>query len=96
MLFVARFGIGKWHFGKADLVFDPSTGTEQFRTTVFVLLLWFPLIPTGSYLIRKKHGYFSRKFVVLEKLPLDWGQVVRVWAVAVCALWALLWLLKRM
>lgn len=93
---MARFGIGKWHFGKADPEFDPATGIEQFRTTIFILLLYFPLIPTGSYLIRKKRGYFSKGIVIVEKLPLDWRQVLRVWAVAVCALWALILVLKRM
>lgn len=94
-LFIARFGIGKWHLGKADLVFDPNSRIEQFRTTVFILLLWFPLVPTGTYLVRKRRGYFSKGITVLKKLPLDWGQVLRVWGVAVCALLALIWVLKR-
>jgi hypothetical protein len=94
-LFVARFGIGKWCLGKADLVFDVNTGLEQFRTTVFILVFYFPLIPTGSYLIRKRRGFFSRKITVLRKLPLDWMQVLRVWAVAGAALYALLWVLKH-
>jgi hypothetical protein len=95
-LFLAsRFGIGRWHLGKADMAFDPNTGIEQFKTTIFILLLWFPLIPTGSYLIRKRRGFFSRRITVLQRLPLDWAQVLRVWATSVCALWILIWVLKR-
>ena len=95
-LFLARLGIGRWHFGKNDYQFSPDTGIERFRTTVFILLLYFPLIPTGSYLIEKKRGWFSRRITILKTLPLDWAQVVRVWIVAAIALLLLLWILKRM
>jgi hypothetical protein len=95
-LFMAyRFGIGHWYFGKGDREYDPATGMERFRTTVFVLILFFPLLPTGTYVIQKRHGFFSRKVTILKKLPIDWGQVTKVWLVALVALFAVIWLLKR-
>ena len=94
-IFLARFGMGRWYFGKADYQYHPETGVERFRTTVFILLLYFPAIPTGSYLIEKKRGWFSRKIVILEERPLDWAQVLRVWSIATLSLIALLWLIKR-
>lgn len=95
-LFLARFGIGRWHFGKVDYQYNPATGIERFQTTIFILLLYFPLIPTGRYLIEKKRGWFSKRITILERLPLDWGQVLKVWGVALVALIALMWILKRM
>ena len=96
-LFIAfRFGVGRWYFGKADKKFDASTGLEQFRTTVFIVLLWFPLIPTGTYLVQRKRGYSSRKIRILQKIALDWEQVLKVWAAAVAALLALILILRRL
>jgi hypothetical protein len=93
-LFVTFYGIGHWHFGKADRVFDPGTGLERLRTTVFIVIFWFPLIPTGSYLIEQRPGFFSSKVKMIEKLPLNWRQVFRVWAAAGCGVIAVIWLLK--
>jgi len=95
-LFIAsRLGVGRWYLGKTGRVADPSTGIERFSTTVFLLVLWFPLVPTGSYLVEKRRGFLRGKITVLKKLPLNWGQVLRVWAVAACGLLAVIWLLKR-
>ena len=91
----SRIGVGKWHFGKANLSFDPSTGIEQFSTTMFILVLWFPLVPTSSFVIRKKRGSYRARRSIVRRLPLDWGQVFRVWAVATCLLSILIWVLKR-
>jgi hypothetical protein len=90
-----RLGIGRWHFGKADIVRDLNTGIERFRTTVFILVLWFPLIPTGTYLIQKKRGFFAGKVTILKKLPLDWPQVLKVWVVAAASLLTVIWILTR-
>jgi len=90
-LFVIHpFGIGHVRLGKADRVSDPATGLEQFRTTMFIALFWFPLVPTGTFLIKKKRSFLSKRFTVLERLPLDWRQVRRVWGVAVGILFAIL------
>ena len=91
-----RLGVGHWHFGKADRMYDLATGIERFRTTVFVVLLFFPAIPTGSYLVEKRRGFLSGKVTILKKLPLDWEQVLKVWIVAALGLFALILVLKRM
>ena len=91
-----RFGIGRWNLGKADRTYDQTTGVERFRTTIFILFLWFPLIPTGSYLAQRKRDGYRRKITILKRLPLDWSQVLRVWGIAVACLLVLIWLLKRM
>ena len=96
LFIISRLGIGRWYFGKRDRTFDRVRNVERFRTTVFILLLWFPLIPTGSYLIEKRRGFFSNKIKVLSRLPLDWEQVVKVWAVAFSGLLVLIWLIRRM
>ena len=96
LFIISRLGIGRWYFGKRDRTIESLTKIERFRTTVFILFLWFPLILTGSYLIEKQRGFFSNKIKVLSRLPLDWEQVVKVWAVAFSSLLVLIWLIRRM
>ena len=90
LFLIHPFGIGHLRLGKADRVSDPATGLEQFRTTMFVMLFWFPIVPTGTFLIKKKRSFLSKRFTVVKRLPLDWRQVRRVWRVAVGILFATL------
>ena len=90
-LFVIHpYGIGRKRFGKAERSYDPDSGVEQFKTTVFVVLFWLPLIPTGTYLVERKRGFLSGEINVLKRLPLDWEQVLKVWVVAASILFGLI------
>ncbi|HLX85823.1 MAG TPA: hypothetical protein VKR59_18130 [Terriglobales bacterium] len=83
LFIIHPFGIGHLRFGKADRVYDPATGLERFKTTIFIVLFWLPLIPTGTFFIEKKRSQFFGKLRILKRLPLDWRQVRRVWGVAI-------------
>jgi hypothetical protein len=94
-LFVIHpYGIGRKRFGKAERVYSAETGTERFKTTVFIVLFWLPLIPTGTFLAEKQRGFLPNQMTVLEKLPLDWEQVLKVWVVASATLLAVIWAFK--
>ena len=95
-LFLTHFGIGRWYFGKAARVRSPDGKWEQFRTTVFTLFFYFPLVPTGTYLVKKKCGFMAGKIAVVEKLPLDWRQVFTVWGVALASIVAVIWVLRHL
>jgi hypothetical protein len=82
LFIIHPFGIGHLRFGKADRVFNPTTQRERFKTTIFVVVFWFPLIPTGTFFVEKKRSLFSNKLTILKRLPLDWRQVRRVWGAA--------------
>jgi hypothetical protein len=88
------YSIGRRRFGKAGYVYNSETEMERFTTTVFVVLLYFPLIPTGTYLAERKRGFFSNPITFLEKLPLDWEQVLKVWVVAAGSALAVIWIFK--
>jgi hypothetical protein len=83
-------GIGRKRLGKADYNCNSETGLEQFKTTVFVVIFWFPLIPTGTFRIERMRGWFSDRMTVLERLPLDWEQILKVWIVALECVFALI------
>jgi hypothetical protein len=84
---------GRMRFGKAGRTYDSETGMERFKTTVFIVLFCFPLIPTGTYLVERQRGV-PDAVRGLEKLRLDWEQVLRVWVVAAGSVLALIWLIK--
>ena len=88
------YGIGRKRFGKAERTYDPRTGMEQFKSIVFVVLFWLPLIPIGTFLVERERAFLSNRMTVLKRLPLDWEQVLKVWVVAAGALLALIWVFK--
>jgi hypothetical protein len=88
------YGIGRKRFGKAGRIYDAETGMERFKTTVFVVLFWLPLIPTGTFLVERKRAFLSNQMTILERLPLDWEQVLKVWVVASATLLAVIWIFK--
>ncbi len=85
LLQVQWSGIGFARFCKWDRIYDPDSRTEEFTTTRFFILLQFPLIPLGTYRVRRKKGFFE-KAQILEKLPLNWNQVLWVWMLALLVL----------
>ena len=89
-----RFGLGRLRFCKSDYKLDRESGLEQFVTTVFVVLLWLPLIPIGTYRIQRRRAFFSTPITVLERLPLDWDQVLAVGVVTMGALLVVIWVFK--
>jgi hypothetical protein len=91
--FIPHFGVGRMRFGKNDRLYDSETGLERFKTTVFVVLFWFPLIPTGTYLVERKRAS-PDELTGLEKLPLDWEQVLKVWIVAAGSILGFIWFIK--
>lgn len=91
--FIHFLGIGRLRLGSADRTYDPETGIERFRTTVFVVLFCFPFIPRGTYFVERRRA-FPDHLTILQKLPLDWEQVLRVWIVAVSTIFGFILFIK--
>ncbi len=91
---IHQYGVGRKPFGKADYVYNADTGTEQFSTTIFIVLFWLPLIPSGTFRVERKRAWFSNDMTVLERLPLDWEQVLKVWIVAAGSLFIFIWICR--
>jgi hypothetical protein len=94
MFIVHVYGIGRKRFGKAERIYNPETGMERFKTTVFLVLFWLPLVPTGTFLVERKREFLSHQMTVLERVPLDWEQVLKVWVVASATLLAAIWVFR--
>lgn len=82
-------GFGTKFYGEADVRPDGS-----FVTTEWITALYVPLIPLRSFrFVRVRGGvnvvvFHSQSYAILEKLPVCWPQVGRVYAFVFCtALW---------
>ena len=77
-------GIGKKFYGRSNYTHDSQCQIEEFDTTFWFVLLFFPLIPLRSCRIRRRYRirgniFASRTYQVLNRLPLKWGQVLLTW-----------------
>jgi len=91
-------------YGKRDVV--QMHGREQFQSTRWLCLFWIPLIPLGSYIVHRTTTTWMGLFDdvrTLRRVPLDWEQVFKTWAVAALILaalgffgpWLLGWLVRQ-
>jgi hypothetical protein len=82
-------GPGLMFFGRRYLNADDKAANIQIQTKFFSLG-GFPLIPLASYRLKCKGGEgkwfdWSTNRQVLNRVPLDWPQVIVVWTKAVLA-----------
>jgi len=92
------------YYGKRDLV--RMQNREQFQTTMWFCILWIPLIPLGSCIVHRTTSTWLGLLDDVRKIrrvPLDWEQVFKTWAVTALVLaglylvgpWWLGWWFKR-
>ena len=91
-------GFGTKYFGEADIRLDGS-----FVTTEFLILLHLPVAPLKSFRLKRlSRGtdliIKSETFAIVEKLPIQWLQVVRIYLLIICMggwVIAALWILDQ-
>jgi hypothetical protein len=78
-------GNGRRAYGRSNReVLDTS---EEYDATVFAVVSYFPLVPMGTYRFSREQS--DKRVCVLDKKPLDWGQVLRVWLTALAIIAAI-------
>ena len=98
-------GIGRRFFGKNNYQLDSQFAFEEFDTTLWFVLFWFPLVPLGTYRVRRKRrrswwrGILGEDDLsVIHKLRRNWEQIFLTWIEAVLITFAILlilpWLLE--
>lgn len=80
-------GIGRRAYGRDNV--ETIGIKDDYDTTVFGVVFYFPLVPLGTYRCSREQG--RKDFVVLQKKSLNWPQVFAVWLKA-CAVVALIML----
>ncbi|MES2393668.1 MAG: hypothetical protein V4555_18665 [Acidobacteriota bacterium] len=93
------YGIGVGFRGRSFASEADREAKIELRTR-WIVFLWVPLIPLGSYRIRRlkpvisARGKLARKFELISQERLCWRQVLRMWAIAAAAVVALVALMK--
>jgi hypothetical protein len=92
--FIFRYGFGQKFLGKSDRQRDPSGLFEKYDSTLWFVVLWFPIFPMGTYTVRRSLTkwlgiVFASDEVALERLPRNWEQILLTWIKAVALLFAL-------
>lgn len=73
-------GVGSTYYGRTDYDRDGS-----FVTTEWLILVWIPIIPVGSYRVWpkiEKRDYFvysSRRYLATRRVPLCWQQILQMY-----------------
>jgi hypothetical protein len=70
-------GIGRVFYGKTHRTFNETFAFEEYDTTLWWIFFWIPLIPEGSFRIRRKQKdrpFTPYAFVVVQRIPFLWIQ----------------------
>ena len=70
-------GIGRIFYGEAHRTCNETFAFEEYDTTLWWIFVWIPLIPQGSYRIRRKQEdrpFTPSAFVVVQRVPFLWVQ----------------------
>jgi hypothetical protein len=78
-------GIGRRAYGRSNVEIRGTS--EEYDTTVFAVVFFFPLVPMGTYRFSREQG--RKQFQVLEKKPIDRSQVALVWVKALAVVAAI-------
>ena len=81
-------GIGTKFYGRANHTHDPRRRVQEYDTTLWFVLLFFPVIPLGTYRIKQLfraawNPFASDSVRVLERKALNWEQILVTWIKAV-------------
>ena len=87
-------GANKEFYGKGTYTHDVRNRVEEFDTTLWFVVFYFPLIPLGSYRIRRRFRsrwniFASETVHVVRQLPRYWEQILLTWIKASAVLLAL-------
>jgi len=86
--------LGKKFLGKTKRHRDPSGLFEHYDTTLWFIVLWFPVFPIASYTVRRELERWlgmvvPSDAVAIERHPRNWEQILLTWVKAASLLLAL-------
>lgn len=85
------FGCGVRPYFRWNRARHEPTGKIEFTTTVFFVLFYLPIVPTGTWRVRAPRGSWRKSNLhVLTRLPLNWTQALLVWSITALLLLALI------
>jgi tRNA(fMet)-specific endonuclease VapC len=92
--YIHSVGLGKKFFGKTNRHRDTESLFEQYDTTLWFVVLWFPVFPIATYTVRRDLERWLGMLVAsdpvaIERHPRNWEQILLTWVKAAAVLLAL-------
>jgi hypothetical protein len=92
--YIHNVGLGKKFLGKTNRHRDPSGLSEKYDTTLWFVVLWFPVFPIATFTVRRDLERWlgmvvASDAVALERHPRNWEQILLTWVKASALLLAL-------
>jgi hypothetical protein len=77
-------GIGRKFFGRKSISILEGEQMEEYDTTLWFVLFWFPVVPIASYRIRRRvrnwwQGFETGDVSAVARYPRDWNQITATW-----------------
>jgi hypothetical protein len=91
---VHNVGLGKKFLGMTNRRRDPSGLFELYESTLWFVVLWFPVYPIATYTVRRDLERwlgvaFASKEIALDRHPRNWEMILLTWVKASAFLLAL-------
>jgi hypothetical protein len=92
--YIRNVGLGKKFFGKTNRHRHTERLFEQYDTTLWFAVLWFPVFPIATYTVRRDLERWLGMLVAsdpvaVERHPRNWEQILLTWVKAAAVLLAL-------
>jgi hypothetical protein len=87
-------GVVKKFLGKANRRRDPGGSFEEYESTLWFVVLWFPVFPIATFTVRREITRWlgiewKGLEVAKQRHPRNWEQILLTWIEAVAVLWAI-------
>jgi len=93
--YIHNVGLGKKFLGKTNHHRDLTDSFEQYDTTLWFVVLWFPFFPIATYTVRRELDRWlgmviaASDEIAVERHPRNWEQILLTWVKAAALLLAL-------
>jgi hypothetical protein len=84
---IPHLGLGKKFLGKTNCRRDPSDLFELYESTLWFVVLWFPVYPIATYTVRRDLErwlgiVFTSNEIALDRHPRNWAMILLTWVEA--------------
>jgi hypothetical protein len=92
--YIPNVGLGKKFLGKTNRRRDAGGLFEEYETTLWFVVLWFPIFPVATFTVKRELDRwlgltFASSEVAIERHPRNWEQILLTWVKAASVVLAL-------
>lgn len=92
--YIPNVGLGKKFFGKTNRRRDAGGLFEEYDTTLWFVVLWFPIFPIATFTVKRELERWlgltvASSEIAIERHPRNWEQILLTWVKAASVVLAL-------